>query len=127
MTQHSRTLPCEIELPDDWDACSRTVLPETGYEQRRFPRIACQANAALRCSKTFPAIPRTDTWCRVLVQDISRCGTGFLHSEQLFPDEKALIVFPDGNQRAIQVMRCRRLGKKCFEVGCQFIAHESAP
>lgn len=52
-----------------------------------------------------------------LLKDLSRRGIGFLSPEQLFPLEKFIIALDD---RVIQltVVRCRRLGQQCYEVGC---------
>ncbi len=118
----TESLNCEIEFPDDLQERRQSASQFVNDDEhlRRFPRKACHANAAFRARKTLPAVRREANWSRILLQNISRCGTGFLHSEQLFPEEEALIVFPNGSQRIVKVMRCRRLGPKCFEVGCQF-------
>jgi len=119
MTQNVETLHCEIELPDDWEQWQRSTgqIADGRHDRRRYPRFACNSHAALRCTTTLPSIPRSGIWCRILLRNVSRCGAGFLHSEQLFPDEEALIVLPNGSQRVFQVMRCSRIGPKCFEVG----------
>ena len=118
----TESLSCKIEFPEDLQDSRRLAGQYTDDDEnlRRYPRKACHANAAFRARKTLPAIRRESIWSRIVLQNISRCGAGFLHSEQLFPDEEALIVFPNGSQRIVRVMRCRRLGPKCFEVGCQF-------
>lgn len=118
----TESLRCEIEFPDDLQERRRWLGQFVNDDEnlRRYPRKACHANAAFRSRKTLPAIRREPIWSRIVLQNISRCGAGFLHSEQLFPDEEALVVFPNGSQRIVRVMRCRRLGPKCFEVGCQF-------
>ncbi len=121
MTLIVTSLTCDIELPVDWEERQRSIgLSADNSDQYGYVRHACHANAALRSRKTFPAICRSEIWSRVLLRNISRCGAGFIHSEQLFPDEEALIVLPNGSQRILQVKRCRRLGPKCFEVGCKF-------
>ena len=116
------SLSCELELPANWEESQRASGHLVGdhSDERRYPRKACHIHAALCVRETLPAIRRELVWTRILLRNISRCGTGFLHSEQLFPDEEAVIVFPNGSQRIIKVMRCRRLGPKCFEVGSEF-------
>jgi len=122
--QTVESLSCNIELPDDWDDRQRSLVQvvDNNQNRRRYPRQTCRANAAMRPRKTLPPIRRNETWSRILLQNISRCGVGFLHSEQLYPEEEAIIVFPNGSQRILRVMRCRRLGPKCFEVGGEFTA-----
>ena len=116
------SLSCELELPTDWEDRQRAsgYLVGDHQDRRRYPRKACHIHAAMRVRKTLPTVRREVAWTRILLLNISRCGAGFLHSEQLFPDEEAVIVFPNGSQRIIKVMRCRRLGPKCFEVGSEF-------
>ena len=120
--QTVEALSCDIELPEDWQDRQQSVgqLVDEYEATRRYPRRACSASAAMRLQRTLPAIRRQSIWSRVLLQNISRCGAGFLHSEQLFPNEEAVIVFPNGSQRIVRVMRCRRLGPKCYDVGCEF-------
>lgn len=120
--QTVESLVCELELPDDWEDRLRSYgqMVDSHLDQRRYPRKTCHTHAALQSRKTLPAIRRKTVWSRILLQNISRCGAGFLHSEQLFPDEEALIVFPNGTQRILKVMRCLRLGPKCFEIGGEF-------
>ena len=120
--EYVESLSCELELPEDWEERLRlsSQMVDGCHDQRRHPRVACHSHAALRPCNTLPAISRKAIWSRILLQNISRCGAGLLHSEQLFPEEEALLVFPNGSQRILKVMRCRRLGPKCFEIGGEF-------
>lgn len=93
---------------------------DLGKDKRRFPRVPCEIDAALQYQDGLPAMRRPRDWQRIKVQNLSRCGMGFLHHEPLYPLEKALIVFPGGIQRLFQVRRCRRIGSQCFEIGGEF-------
>lgn len=122
MNQATEALPCEIEFPEGWEEKQRAAgrMIDGNDERRRYPRWVCRAPAAMRLQQSIPSIPRSEAWVRILLRNVSRCGTGFVHSKQLFPEEECLLLFPNGIQRRLKVMRCRRLGPKCFEVGGEF-------
>ena len=113
---------CEIELPDTWhDFFEKTgVLAGAYAEGRRFARNRFRGCAAIRHAQTFPSLRRPATWHKVYTKDISRCGLGFLHSQQLFPRECMHIFLPEGTRRTVEVVRCRRLGRRCFDIGARF-------
>ncbi len=114
-------LDCEIVLPDDSQANAKGAATfDPRDDRRRFPRKRCHADAVLKYQKTFPWLRRPDTFMRIVIRDVSRVGVGFLHSEQMFPQEKAQFGFPNGTERVLTVTRCRRLGPKCYHIGAEF-------
>ncbi len=60
-------------------------------------------------------------WHKVILCDISRSGVRFLHSEQILPTEQMLLVMPDFKRRYVEIVRCRRLGDRYFEIGARFV------
>jgi hypothetical protein len=78
--------------------------------------------AALEHRQSLPALPRADTRHVVYTKDVSRGGIGFLHSEPLFPMEQFRLALPDGKSRTIEVVRCRRIQQRCFEIGAVFVS-----
>ena len=116
-------LVCEVELPSSWEDFfdRRGMMPIALDEKRRFPRSYLRVSAALQYRQSFPALPRGETWHKVYTKDVCRNGVGFLHSEQLFPMEQLALVLPDGRCRRIEVVRCRRIQPRCFEIGAVFI------
>jgi hypothetical protein len=117
-------LKCELELPSSWADYfdRRGPMPTTFQEKRRFPRSYLRTSAALQHRQSLLALPRAETWYKVYAKDVSRGGVGFLHGEQLFPLEQMNLVLPDGRSRPIEVVRCRRIQERCFEIGAVFIA-----
>lgn len=115
---------CAIRLPAGWDDFFDKSGPAAGAydEQRQYPRVNCRGHAALRYRQTIPALPRPAVWHKVYTKDVSRCGMGFLHSEPLYPRERMTIILPDASCRTIEVVRCRRLGAACYEVGALYVA-----
>jgi hypothetical protein len=124
LSQMVGPLPCEVELPAAWSDFfdHRGPTPTCPRERRRFPRPYLRAMAALRHQRSLPALARSTTWHKVYTKDVSRAGVGFLHSEQLFPMEQMRLVMPDGRCRRIEVVRCRRIQERCFEIGATFIS-----
>ena len=122
-------LKCEIELPSSWKDYfgRRGQLPTCMGDKRRFPRSYFRGAAALHYRQSFPALPRRDLWYRVFTKDVSRGGISFLHGEQLFPGEQMTVVLSDGRSRPVEVVRCRRIEDRCFEIGAKFIAGLRSP
>lgn len=119
-------LPCSAvvsaELAAARDSAWAPAHPEC---KRRFPRRRCQgANllVALRVGPTFPALPRLSQWWGVYLSDIGRGGVGFLHGEPLYPREQAKITLADGKLQHIEIVRCHRLGERCYSIGARFVA-----
>ena len=126
------SLPCGVVLPDFLrDDFERRGLAATGRdESRRYPRYHVRGHAyraAIRYCQSLPALARPPAVAGVLTTTISRGGVGFLHSEQMFPQEQAQLVLANGAGRMIQVSWCRRLGPRCFEVGARFLEDLSLP
>jgi hypothetical protein len=125
-------LPCEVVLPDFLrvDFERRGFATTSHAERRRYPRYRLQGHAhraALRYAPSLPALKRPPMVAGVFTTNISRGGVGFLHSEQMYPQERAEFVLPTGVGRVIEVAWCRRLGPRCFEVGARFLEDLSVP
>jgi len=114
-------LDCEIVLPEgyaDREASPQFFDPRD--DRRRFPRKSCVVDGVMQYQRTYPWLRRSNGYYRVMIRDVSRGGIGFLHSEEMFPDEKARFVFLNGTERGLIVKRCRRIGPKCYQIGAEF-------
>jgi hypothetical protein len=89
---------------------------------RQFPRRHLLAEAVVEYRDSLPAHPRQPARHQVIVADLSRGGLRFLHSEQLFPGELAIIQIASGKQMSVEVARCRKIADSCYEVGARFSA-----
>jgi len=120
-------LPCAIEFPASaGEALEKRTTLTGGDEQRRHPRFPVPAErrmAALQYRQTLPALPRDRQLCTVYTLDRARGGTSFLHAEPLYPGERMELMFVDGQRRTVDVVRCRRWGRRCFEVGTRFVTN----
>jgi hypothetical protein len=117
------SLPCELNLPSSWEYFvpdSKTINSGPG-ERRGFGRHRYCTLAALQYRQTFPKLKRSLSWRRIYTLNRSSSGVLFYHSEQLFPKEQMSIVLMEGQSNNIEIVRCRRLNAKCFEIGARFI------
>jgi hypothetical protein len=118
------SFPCLVELPDDLrnNFEKHGVMPFNENDRRRYPRVFCRSRrnrAGLEYRITFPSLVREPAWHSVYVTNVSRDGIGFLHSEALYPRESLRLLLLNGQLATIEIVNCRRLGPRCFEVGAQ--------
>jgi hypothetical protein len=122
-------LPCQVNLPVPVEEFLEKVgrTPRDWDEQRRFSRFYNRGFALLAYEQTFPTLPRPAARFAVYTRDVSREGMGLLHSEQLFPRERMAIVMHDGVPRAFEVVWCRRVQERCYEIGARFVDAKPDP
>ena len=119
----TNVFPCRVVLPAEWTDFFERRGPQLHYgeDSRRFIRTHFPAKALMELGATHASIPREFERHVVLMKDISRGGVGFLHSAQLYPNERVALVFPTG-RRSYIVMRCLRHNDLCFEIGAELAA-----
>ncbi len=116
-------LTFELQMPnspEEYFAVSG-AMPLIENDQRRYVRKHIRVTAAIQYRRSLPALLRPAQWHKVLTRDLSRSGIAFLHSQQVFPMEQLLLVLPDCKPRCIEIVRCRRLGDSCYQIGARFI------
>ncbi len=123
-------LPCQVELPVEWRSNfeKHGWMPSSEGDSRRFPRVYCRSErnrAALQCQTTLPHLKREPTWHSVYVTNISRDGMGLLHSEALYPREKLRLIMLTGTMVQLEVVSCRRVHARCFEIGTELVVDEN--
>lgn len=85
-------------------------------EQRNAGRTRVRTRGIMIYESCLPAIPRPRRCIGIYTGDFSHNGIGFLAPHQLFPTESVRILFPMFWMQ-VQVVRARRLGPRCFEIG----------
>lgn len=119
-------LPCSAVVPAELAAQQAPAWAPAHPEcKRRFPRRRCQGQhllVALQLKPTMPSLRREPQWLGVYLVDIGRGGVGLLHGEPLYPRERACIALADGNVQHLEIVRCLRLGERCFSIGARFVA-----
>jgi hypothetical protein len=107
---------------DEHEFCVNLEPATSGTsESRRFPRLDFRA-----CVQALVHAPPGDPEgkpisCQVLTRDISRGGMNLLHKSQVFPGQLIDLTLPDGQERRLEVVWCRRLGMGCYSAGCRFV------
>jgi hypothetical protein len=119
-------LPCSVKLPAAWqeDFELRGATPALPGCRRRFPRFRCRGKnhlVALEHRQTLPSLPRAQAWFALYLADIGRGGVALLHGEPLYPKERARVVLWDGKLTLIEIVRCERVGERCFSIGARFV------
>lgn len=117
---HSVKLPAELNSEFEQSGIS----PAVQGCKRRFPRLRCRGKnclVALEHRQTLPALPREREWFSVYLTDKSRGGIGILHGEPLYPKERMRAVLADGKLAFVEVVRCERVGDRCFSIGVKFV------
>lgn len=114
-------VPVESPVPLAASAGAQSIP----FDQRQAPRVNFRRRGAMQVSQPLPTCSRTDAHGGILVWDVSRRGLRFLFDEQLFPGEQLRIWLPETELKG-EVIRCRRLGPRCYEIGVR-LADALAP
>jgi len=111
------SLPLRANVPshDFFDRTGR--IPNHPDERRGFVRYYFRRRAVL--------IYRQQRMAGLTV-DMSRIGMGLISPVQLFPMQSVDVVLPD-RTIALRVVRCQRLGERCYRCGCDFTKSATAP
>lgn len=118
----NRAEPLRVELPPDLE----TFFQEYGYQScpeekfRDNARLSVRGEVQFAFSKTPPKIEslleHPTRLATGLIKDLSRSGVALLYHKQLYPTQE-LKVFFHGREITVKVVRCKRLGTNCYEVG----------
>jgi hypothetical protein len=128
-----RDLPCEVLITNEIkERFFRVGVSQTSHhEQRRFARFYCgheNNRVAIRYLNNIASLQRSSVWRGGILIDVSRGGLHFLHSEEVYPGEKARLALESGGKLQIfdgEVTWCRRHAPKCFGVGFRFLQSAS--
>lgn len=124
----NESMPADIRAAESEHEFLAPATPISGEwgESRRFPRYACQSciDVVVHPPANDPA--QESQACQVLTRDISRGGMNILHKAQMFPGQLIDLILPNGQERRLEVMWCRRLGAGCYTSGCRFVRMDDA-
>jgi hypothetical protein len=111
--QRWQELSLRTELPWSW----RKYATEIGLERtwpesrRRYARAPLRAPVILQASGRFYA---------AYGKDISRLGFGLYSPLPLLPKQAIVVELMGGKKLPVRVVRCKRVGPRCFECGTVF-------
>ncbi|MDX1927921.1 MAG: PilZ domain-containing protein [Pirellulaceae bacterium] len=115
--------PLKVVLPQELRSfyAERGYLSSKPHEDRRYARLNVRTHAHIRF---FPPpallevgpVASDHQQGTVLVKDLSKTGIAILYHRQIFPGERFDVLL---HGRAIDAtaVRCRRVGRLCYETG----------
>jgi hypothetical protein len=106
--------------PLDEFMAKRGLVPAQINDRRRYARMYYRCAAQLLLDGNLPAFPREGHAIKTYSCDISRSGVAFLADRELYPLETVRLQIDPLGEKRLCVVRCRRLGPQCFEVGGRF-------
>jgi hypothetical protein len=96
----------------------RGYIPSNLFENRSNARLKVRCETSLTIL-TWPAfVQRHQTHLKILVKDLSKKGIGILCHQQMYPLETFAVELL-GRSLQATVVRCRKLGDRCYEVGAR--------
>ena len=108
----------KVEIPQplaDGFLASRGPVAAHFDDKRAFQRFFLRGKAVLK---------RRGAIMGAYTKDVSRQGVGFLSPVQLMPRERVQLSLPSAELH-LEVSRCRRLDKDCFDCGARFALSSS--
>jgi hypothetical protein len=116
----------DIRLPpmlaDFFD--QRGPAPTMPHDTRIAVRLRARTQGVLFPTAPLSAFPRPKLAMGIYTSDFSKYGFGFIASEQFWPEEEVRVVLQTFWMK-VKVVRCRCLGPKCYEMGCDLIRREN--
>lgn len=116
-------LPLLVKLPSHM----ANFFKEVGYAPSTYMENRAQARMRVRCESVIqslfvpPFARRSQEMARVLVKDLSRGGISVISHQQMWPTETFSLEL-HGRTLSARVVRCRKLGECCYEVGAVLFA-----
>lgn len=113
------TIQLPARLADFFSVRGDSQIAE--HEERKHIRIRARAKCAGLFVSTLTCLERDSKCIPVYTSDFSRGGCGFLSSIQIYPTERIRLMLPNFWLQ-LEIVRCRKLGPKCYEVGSVLLA-----
>src|SRR4051794_12310508 len=88
------------------------AVPSQAGCRRAYHRFYLRGKAIVQWKEVFLG---------VYTADASRQGLRFMCPVQLLPKERCRIRLPKTKEFQIEIVRCRRMGESCFEIGAMFV------
>lgn len=95
------------------------LLPASFDEHRNWPRYYLRAPALLELDR------RPGSILAVYCRDISQSGVAILSPYQAFPLQTGVLTLSAEKTLRVRVRRCRRMGDRCYVLGCDYEADVS--
>ena len=110
-------IPPQIQL----ELRERGPILSCNDDVRVATRFRCKGPAILEWSESPLGLPIQFPTTQVVVRNLSRTGFSLLADRQWFPEQIAKIYFATAIVTA-RVVRARRLGSRCYDIGFRIVA-----
>jgi hypothetical protein len=120
-------------IAEAWEAADMTVqLPESmaRFADKHGPMPLYHENKRgyhRHYMRGRAIVKRGETTLATYTKDISRQGIGLLSPVQLLPLERVELLLVSGSNLHVEVTRCRRIDKNCFDCGARFALKNCNP
>src|SRR5947208_2608825 len=121
MAVHRKRYPKSELLAESRHEVQFAPVPTKDGDGRAFPRYYFRTLATATIHPV-PVIGTETQECYVLTRDLSRGGVSFLHPRRLVLGQRVDLTFEDGRELLVRVRWIKPLEKRCFLIGCRFIA-----
>ncbi|MFG0262633.1 MAG: hypothetical protein ACF788_09610 [Novipirellula sp. JB048] len=113
----------DIQLPEQWPdyfAGNGETSPAFPGDERSSQRVSIRTRSLAWAEVALPFRQRANDPIGIYTRDFSKTGSGFLTPIEFYPEEELRIVLPAFWVR-VRVVRSRRIGQRCFEVGARLL------
>ncbi|MEQ1825671.1 MAG: hypothetical protein ABL921_06975 [Pirellula sp.] len=102
----------------------RRGTDQTHYVDVRIaPRFRCMGQAVIECVESPIALPLQFPMSQGIVRNVSRTGFSLLVDRQWFPEQIGRAYLPIAIAM-VRVVRARRLGIRCYDIGLRVIQYQ---
>jgi len=118
--------PLNIAIPPSvqLELRQRGPMATRDGDVRVAPRFRCKGPAILQWLESPSGLPIQHPTSQVIVRNLSRTGFSVLVDRQWFPEQVANIQFFTAIATA-KVVRARRLGSRCYDIGFRILTFRS--
>jgi hypothetical protein len=112
-------IPPRIQLELNQQGTTSTVQEDV----RIAPRFRCKGAAIFEWVSSPAGLPISFPMTQVIVRNVSRTGFSILVDRQWFPEQIGRLCLPIAIVTC-RVVRARRLGSRCFDIGVRISHYE---
>ena len=112
-------VPPKIHL----DLQKRGSISTCQDDVRVAPRFRCKGQAILEWVESPSGLQLQFPTTQGIVRNLSRTGFSVLADRQWFPEQMARIYLPIAIVKA-KVVRARRLGSRCYDIGLRIVHYQ---
>ena len=113
-------IPPQIQL----ELRERGPMPTRKDDVRVAPRFRCKGPAILEWVESPAALQRQFPTSQVVIRNLSRTGFSALMDRELYPEQVVRAYLSIATATA-RVVRARRLGSRCYDIGFRIKTYES--